>query len=160
VSAGATGQLPAGRRRPLDDLRHIFERELENVMQHERRPLGWRESFEDEEHRHPDAVVERDPVSRVLILAGGLDHGFRHPRADIHLAPRPRRTQLIEASPGHRDDEPAPDVLDLGKINPKQSCEGVLDDVLRLADAAKHPIGDIEHVAVVLAPDAAERDIG
>ena len=40
------------------------------------------------------------------------------------------------------------------------SGEGLLDDVLGVTDAAEHPVGDVEQVAVVLVPRLAERGAG
>ena len=64
-AAGRGGQLAAGGRGPADDLGHVGERVAEDVMQHERDPLGRGHRLQHDQEGHADRLVEGDPVGRV-----------------------------------------------------------------------------------------------
>ena len=76
---------------------------------------------------------------------------FGQPLADVGLAAGPRRAQVVDAQPGgHRGQERLRRVdrarpAARHRLRPVVAQEGLLDDVLRLADAAEHPVGDREH---------------
>ena len=71
---------------------------------------------------------------------------LRQPLADVHLAPGPRGAQLVDREPGHDGREVRLRRLDLDAVGerPLLPQERLLHDVLRLADAAEHAVGDRE----------------
>jgi hypothetical protein len=107
-SAGPAGQLAAGGGAPAHDVADRLEREAEDVVQHESRPLGRREPIEHHGEGELDLVVEGDPVGRVTALPA------QHWRVDVGeptgggLEPGVRRVQMVEAQPPDDDHQPAP----------------------------------------------------
>jgi hypothetical protein len=149
---GPAGQLPAGGRRPPDDVGDGVEGVLEDVVEDEDGALGGCEPFQDEVEGDTDAVVEGHPV-------GGVDGPGLGPVAErlvgggrmAAFGPQP-----VEAQPADHDHQPSPDVVDLVDVGPGQPGEGLLDHVLGLGDVAEHPEADVEHVTAVLPPGPAQ----
>ena len=85
VAPGPAGQLAARRGRAAHDGAHVTEGEPEDVVQDEGYMFGWREPFQHDEQRYPNAVVQGDPL-------GGIEVGGRAdlPRA-LFRAARPSR---------------------------------------------------------------------
>src|SRR4051794_26138617 len=132
VAGGARGELPNRLGRAADHLGDIGERQVEYVVQHERRALGGGELLEHGQERIAHRLVQRDPVRRVIRY-----QWLREPRADIGLAPRPSRAQAVEGDPGHDRRKPAVEVLDRLRIRAVQPQPRLLHDVLRLAHVAQ-----------------------
>src|SRR5690606_23271082 len=70
-----------------------------------------------------------------------------------------RRPELVEAQPADHRHEPAPHVLDLVDVAAQQAGIALLHHVLRLTQVAEHPQRDVEHVAPVLVPGAAQSGV-
>ncbi len=86
--------------------------------------------------------VSRSATERSLASDSGrrFDHRLGQPRADVRLAPRPRRLHAVEAEPRHDPREVRARLDDLvgRRILPAQ--ERVLHDVLGLGDRAEHAV--------------------
>ena len=123
-------------------------------MQDERGPLGRGESLQHYEHRHPNAVVERDAVCGIVGLS--VDHRFGKPRPRVGLALGSSGAELIQTQAGRDHDEPAAHVLDLIRVLLQETGERLLNDVLGVADAPQHPIRDVQHVPAVVPPRLGE----
>ena len=74
--------------------------------------------------------------------------------------PRPRGAQLVEAKPCHHHHQPRANVVDPLQVDSHEPGERLLDHVLRVVDAAEHPVGHVEQQAAVLAPHASQPIVG
>ncbi len=73
-----------------------------------------------------------------------LDHRLGQPRADVGLAPAPRRFELVEAEPGHRAAQERLGLAHRAAVGPHPADEGLLHHVLGIGDRAEHPVGDAD----------------
>ena len=144
MTSCAGGELSRVRLAGPNDLGDTFVVVVEDVVEQERRPLLRTQRLEDDEEGEGEGV-------RQLGLPGGivlrsLGHGLGQPLPDVGLAPGSGRAQLVDRqASGHR-----------GRIGPRRGDllplldrvvdpqQGLLDDVLGLADAAEHPVSDRE----------------
>jgi hypothetical protein len=129
-------------------LRDLVVVVVEHLAQQEHRALDRTERLEHHQERHRDRLGERQPVAR---RGRALRHQrLREPRTDVGLALHARRAQVVDRQARHDRRQPGPRRVDLlvGSVLPAQ--EGVLHDVLRIAHAAEHAIGDPEEQAAML----------
>ncbi len=75
------------------------------------------------------------------------------------LALAPGRAELVEAQPADDGHQPGPHVVELVGVGAEEPGERLLHRILRVAEVTEHPQGDVEHVAPVLAPGAAEAGV-
>lgn len=110
--AGAARQLPARLRRPIDHGCDLLEGVPKDVVEHEYHALRRGQTLQDDQQRHPHALVERDPLGRIAAHAVGMSQRLREPGRSAALTAHSRRTQVIETEPGHYHDEPATNLID------------------------------------------------
>ncbi len=104
----------------------------------------------------PDLVVEGDAVGGVNVSRQRRFEGVRGGGASPLAV---SRAESIETEPAHDDREPSAHVIDLVEVLFDEPNEGLLHNVLRLADAAKHPKRDVQQVAVVVTPGATQSSV-
>jgi hypothetical protein len=61
-----------------------------------------------------------------------------------------RRADPVQGEPPHHDDEPAPQVPDLGDLLRREAGEGVLHHVLCLGAVGQYPVPDGDQVGPVV----------
>src|ERR671911_394981 len=153
---GPSGELPGGGGRSAHDVGDVVEGVLEHVVEDVRGALGGCEPGQEHVEGHAHLVVERDPVCgirRRAGLRGGPVLGWRGAGRLTLPAGRP---ELVVAEPADHHHEPGPHVVELVEVDVHQPGVGLLHDILGLADAAEHPEGDVEEVAVMVAPSSPE----
>ena len=125
-------ELPAGGGAAPDRRRDLLEADPEDVVQQEGGPLERREPLERQHQRQGD----------VLLLLGLLDHRLGKPRADIDLAPAPRRLELVEAEPRHGAAQEGLGLAHRAAVGAHPADERLLHHVLGVGDRAEHAVGD------------------
>jgi len=146
VPTGPHRELTAVLLRLVDDPGHLVVAVIEDVVEEEDGPLHRREPLEHEQERHRERVGFLGVPGNVLERAVGHER-LRQPLAHVLLAPGPRRPQLIDREPRRHGRQVGLGRLDLGVSvahGPVVAQEGLLHDVLGLADAAEHAIRDRE----------------
>ena len=113
-------------------------------------------------------AVQLDPVAELMIVVegdtvGGVGSGaveahewFRQPWTDVVGTCDACGPQVVERSPGGDGDQPCLDVVDGGEFLLVESQVDVLGDVLGVGEAPGHPVGDVEQVLMMRAPDGLE----
>jgi hypothetical protein len=125
--------LPRRRRGTLDDGRDLVEGDGEQVVQHEREPLGGRQRVEHYEQRGAHRVGQHrlafgvHPVDRV-----------GHVLVQQLLTPRPARLQHVETDAGDDRGQPATQVLHATGAGAAEPHPGILDRVVGLGKRAEH----------------------
>ena len=135
------GELTGGRRRAVDNRGHLIEWHREDVVQHERHPLGGRQLVEDDQHRHPDRIAQEGLLLRVQV-AGIADHRLRQVGLQRVLRVLAARTEPIQADARDDGGQPAAQVGNVVRIGPAVAQPGVLHGVIGLTGGSQHPIGD------------------
>lgn len=169
---GPTTPVAGRPRGAADDRGHLGEGVAEHVVQDEGDPFGRGHRFEDHEQGHVDRLVEGDPVGRV---GGGavvdrapvqpfrtVGQGFRDPLADVALAPRPRRTEHVEADAAGDLRQPGAGRLDGLLLLPRHGVPaevGLLHRVLGLGEGTEKPVGQVGQLPA-LVHDRAQAGIG
>jgi hypothetical protein len=153
ATSGTARQLATCLGRPPDESGDGLEVDAEDVVKHERRPLGRAELFEDDHQGHAHRVVEGDPICEIDVGTCDVDDRLREPRADVGPLDPLMGPKAIDAQPGGHRDEPTADVVEGLDIDGEEPAVRILHRVLGIVNAAEHPVGDIEHSPAVLAPD-------
>jgi hypothetical protein len=99
---GPAGELPRGVGRSPDDGRDLVERQVEDVVQNERHPLGRTQGIEEHEQRGPDGVGEHEIVFGSAVSGSKLSsrrvrrerRRSRHTRATTVVSHPPRLATL------------------------------------------------------------------
>ncbi|BBJ40819.1 hypothetical protein SSPO_035370 [Streptomyces antimycoticus] len=131
--------LAYGRLAALQHSGDLLEREAEDLLEYEDRPLQRRESLEDDEQG------ERDRLGQLHLLArvGLGDQRFGQPGADVLLAGGGGGREPVEREVGDRTGQIAHRVVHRGG-HLTAAQPGVLHHVLGVGDAAEHAVGDAE----------------
>ncbi len=111
-SACSAGELPRRRRGPTDHWRDFIERQLKQVMEDEREPLGWGQGVEYDEEGEADRVGQQ----RLLLgmdIPPGADDGIGDVDFEGLLPSDAARAQDVQAHPSDDRREPPAEVLDL-----------------------------------------------
>ncbi len=129
-----------------DDLRDLVVAVAEDVVEQEDGPLDRRQLLEQDEERERERVRLLGVVRRIEPRTIVGQKRLGQPLAHVHLAAGPRRAQVIDAEPRHDRRQERLRRLDLGALGERTllAQKSLLDDVLRLADAAQHAIGERE----------------
>jgi hypothetical protein len=147
AAAGATGQLAGRLGGAVDDRRDLVERDREDVVQHERQPLGGLQRLEHDQEGEADRVGQERLVLRVRPVRA-VDDRLRYPQVG-HLPPRVAGAEHVQGHPGDDGREPAAEVLDFVGVGSAKAQPGLLDGVVRLAHRAEHPVGHSPQVGAV-----------
>ena len=148
ASTGPARELSGRRRRPADDGRDVVERQREHVVEDEGDAFGGRQGVEDDEQGEPDRIAEQRLLLGIEAVLRAHDR-IREMRLQRRLAPRPARSQHVEADATDDRRQPGAQVLDLGRVGAAQADPGFLDGVVGLAHGAEHPEGDAAQVGAV-----------
>ena len=145
MTAGADVQLAAVVLAALDDLRDLAVVVVEDLAEQEDGALDRRQALQQDEERHRERVGGLGLRGGVRLGAG--QERFGQPLADVLLAADARGPEVVDAEACHDRREVRLRRLDLlaAGLGAMDAEEGLLDDVLGLADAADHPVGDREH---------------
>jgi len=145
VLPGPGEDLAAVRLGLAGDLRDLGVFVAEHLMEQEHRAFGRGQAFQQDEEGHRQGICHLRALGRVRF--GARDERFGQPGADVRLAPYPRRAQVADGQPGGDRGQ-----VRLGRGEDDavaeragEPQERLLDDVLGVADAAGHPVGDREH---------------
>ena len=138
-------ELAAVRLVLADDLGDLVEAVPEDVVEQEDRPLDRAQPLEQEQERHRQRVG----LLRLRGRVGGALVGQQRlgqPLADVRLASDPRRRSWSIASRVTTVDRYAfgDSISTPSASAPLVAQERLLHDVLGLAHAAEHPVGDRE----------------
>ena len=140
VLAGAAHELTGGRLGDLHDLADLFVGVGERLAQHVGGPLGGREPLQHHEHGESERLGAFGAEGRV---GAGVDR-LGQPRADVGLAAGARRLQRVDREPRRRRREERRRVLHDRSVGALPAQPRILHDVLGLARAAEHAVGDAE----------------
>jgi hypothetical protein len=135
MPASAACQLTHRRGAALHHRSDLRVLQREGLPQHKHYPLQWAQCLQHHQHRGRHRLRQ---CHLVLGLWLG-EHRLRQPLADIDLASRPSRPQVIKAQPAHHRGQPRPRILNL--LAAIQAQERLLHHLLGLEHTAKHPIG-------------------
>ncbi len=150
VLPGPVCELAAGCLAAPDDVCDFVVAVAENVVQQEDGPFQRSKPLEQQQERHRERI-------RLLRMVGWVDHRLsqlarsgqqrlRQPLADVCLAPRPGRPELVDAQPGGDGGQVRLRGLRLAVLDygPVVMQERLLHDVLGFGHAAEHPVSDRE----------------
>jgi len=135
VNSNTTWGRPSGWR-PPHDRGDLLERDREQVVQHERQPLGRRQGVQHHQERQADRVGERR-----LVLGGG--HGHRvGGRVGRDFPLRGPGAQHVQADPCHHRGQPAAEVAHRAGVGAAEPQPRLLDGVVGLVARPQHPQRD------------------
>ena len=119
---------------------------VEGLGEHVDRALEGGQPLEQGEKSQGDRLdVDRRPCQ--LAVVGRYRLG--EPRADVRLAPRTRRLELIETEVHHHPLEPSTLVVERGGLAVEPAYVRFLQHVLGFREAAQHPVGEREEPRAV-----------
>ena|GEM_PF-2532409 len=144
AAAGPGQYLPAVRLGLAGGRRDLLVAVAEDLVQQENRTFGGGKALQHDQEGHGQRVRHFYLPGRVVLVH---DERLGQPGAHVGLAADPRRSLVRDRQPGgdlgqerlRRLDHRA---IAQGAGEPK---ERLLDDVLGVTDAARHPVGDREH---------------
>jgi hypothetical protein len=145
VVPGPGEDLAAVRFGLAGDLCDLLVFVTEHFMQQEDSPFGRRKTFQQDEKGHREGICHLGALGWVRFSA--CDEGLRQPGADVGLPPHPRGPQVADGQPGSDGGQVRLGSFEDGAVAERagQPQERLLHDVLGVADAAGHPVGDREH---------------
>ena len=128
-----------------DDPADLLEVVVEDVVEEEDRPLDRGQPLEQDEERHRQRVGLLGVRGRVAGALVGHER-LRQPLADVRLAADAGRLEVVDRQAGDDRRQLRLRRLDRRVVgeDPLVADERLLHDVLGLADAPEHPIGDRE----------------
>src|SRR6266545_2584203 len=146
LPARAHGDLAAVLLGLVDDPRDLAVAVPEHVAKEKDRPFDWRQALEQYEEGEGERVGGLGVLRDVRPLIG--DERLGQPLPHVALTPHARRTKMIDPQPGGDGREVGLRRLDDLALAgyTVESEERLLDDVLGVAHAPHHPVGDGEHV--------------
>jgi hypothetical protein len=145
VMPGAGEDLAAVRFGLAGDLGDLPVVVGEDLVQQEHGPLGRRQALQQDQEGHGQGIGHLRTLRRIWF--GARDQGLGQPGPHVGLAPHPGRLQVGDGQPGGGRGQIGLGRADAAPVaqDPGQPQERLLDDVLGVADAAGHPVGDREH---------------
>jgi hypothetical protein len=145
VVTGAGEDLAAVRLRLAGDLGDLPVVVGEDLVQQEHGSLGRRQALEQDQEGHGQGIGHLRTLRRVWF--GARDQGLGQPGPHVGLAAYPGRLQVGNGQPGGGRRQVGLGRADVAPVaeDPGQPQKRFLDDVLGVADAAGHPVGDREH---------------
>ena len=146
----AAGQLTAGSRAALEAAPDLVEVQVEHIVQQEGRAFQRRQPLQREHEGDGNVLGELGLRLRVGRPAGVLvQQRFGQPDADIVLALRGGRAELVQAQIGHQPREVGAGMLDGALVHLGPAQPGLLHDVLGLGARAEHAVGERAQTARV-----------
>jgi hypothetical protein len=150
VVPGAGEDLTAVRLGLAGDLGDLRVSVTEHLVQQEHGTFGRGQAFQQDEEGHGQGIGHLGALRGVRGGRGAQlarDEWFGKPGTHVGFPPDPRGPQVADGQPGSDRGQVGlgrSDALALAQRT-GQPQEGLLDDVLGVADAASHPVGDREH---------------
>ena len=150
VVPGASEDLTAVRLGLAGDLGDLVVVVPEHLVQQEHGTFGRGQALEQDEEGHGQGIGHLGALRGVRGGRGAQlarDEWFGKPGTHVGFPPDPRGPQVTDGQPGGDRGQVGlgrGDALALAQST-GQPQEGLLDDVLGVADAAGHPVGDREH---------------
>jgi hypothetical protein len=118
----------------------LGKRRVEDVVKQEGRAFQRRQPVERQQQGERKVVGQfGGGIGRQALR---VEHRLGEPRADIDLPLRLRALQAVETEPGHHGDEKGFRVMHV--LRSGKAEIGVLHDVVRVAAASEHAIGEPE----------------
>ena len=150
VAPGPDEDLAAVRLGLAGDLGDLLVVVAEHLVQQEHRALGRRQALKQHEERHRQRIGHLGPLRGVGLAV--RDERLGQPGADVGLTAHPRGPQVADRQPGGGRRQERLGQGDGRAVAKRagQPEEGLLHDVLGVADAAGHPVCDREHQRPVL----------
>jgi hypothetical protein len=150
VVPGAGEDLTAVRLGLAGDLGDLVVVVAEDLVEQEHGAFGRRQALEQDEEGHGQGIGHLGALRGV---GGGRgtqlarDERLGQPGTYVGLPPDPRGPQVADGQPGGHRGQVGLGRGDTGSVaqGASQPKEGLLDDILGVADAAGHPVGDREH---------------
>jgi hypothetical protein len=143
---GTAGQLLGRGWRAVEHRGDFVERDREDVVQHERQPLGRRQRVQHHQQRNADRVGQQRMLLRVVVRG---DYRVGHVHVEGVFAVGGPGAQHIQADPRHHRGQPASQVLHVSRFRAGQPPPRLLHRVVGLGERAKHPVGDRPQVRPV-----------
>jgi hypothetical protein len=112
-------------------------------MQHERHPLGGRQRLQHHEQRETNRIGQQRLLLDPLLAADGQLARRKRLHVERLLAPRLAPAQHVQAHPRHHRGQPPRQVFDVSRLGAAEPQPGLLHRIVRLAERAEHPIGDL-----------------
>jgi hypothetical protein len=134
------GDLADGGGTLADGLGDLVVIQVEDLAQHEHRPLGRVKRLQHEQHRHRDAVGQFDVGGHV----GRGQQRFGQPGADVGLLAAADRPQPGQRLAGGDPDQVGALVTDRVEVDAGPAQPGLLQDVFGVSGRAEHLVGDGE----------------
>jgi hypothetical protein len=158
VVPGPGGDLTAVRLGLVSDLGDLPEVIAEDLVEQEDGAFGRRQALQQDEERHGQGIGHLGALRGVLCGRRGHrvqlvgDQRLGQPSADVRFPADPGGPQVTDGQPGGDRGQVGLGHFDAGAIAERtgQPQEGLLDDVLGIADAPGHPVGDREHQRPIL----------
>ena len=150
VMPGAGEDLPAVRLGLAGDLGYLGVVVAEDLAEQEHGAFGGREAFQQDEESHGQGIGHLGALRGVGCGRGAQLIGnerLRQPGTHIGFTAGPGGPQVADGQPGGDRGQVCLRRGDLDAVaeHAGQPQEGLLHDVLRVADAPGHPVGDREH---------------
>ena len=141
--AGSAMKLPGVGLRDVEKPGDLPMAVGERLPQYENGPLGGGEPLHEPQQRKGHRIALLHGPQRIQRTISG-QHRLRQPGADVGLPPGPLRRQPVQAEVGDHLGQPRGRVGNLGAGGAGPTQVRVLDNVLRLARLAQHPVGQAE----------------
>ena len=127
----------------------------EDLVEQEHGPFGRGQAFQQDEEGHGQGIGHLGALRGVGCGRGRqfvADERLGQPGAHVGFPPYPGGPQVADGQPGGDRGQVGLGRVDAGALaeHPRQPQEGLLHDVIGVADAAGHPVGDREHQPTVL----------
>jgi len=147
---GTDEDLPTVRLGLAGELGYLGVVVAEDLVQQEHGAFGGREAFQQDEEGHGQGIGHLGALRRVRCGRGAQlirDERLGQPGAHVGFPADPGGTQVADGQPGGDRGQVGLGRGDLDAVAERagQPQEGLLDDVLGVADAPGHPVGDREH---------------
>jgi hypothetical protein len=133
------GQFLSRHRRTLDDRGDLVERHREQIVQHERDPLGGTQPVQQNKEGKSDGIGE---LGLTLRVAGACGDPVEFGRIDEVLGAVLARPQHVEADPTDDHGQPAGQIGDRVRVGAAGPQPALLNRIVGLVGRSEHAIGN------------------